>query len=76
MEHVEYVTKRAMELASALGYLRGAIIGELLYSNLTPTKFTHTYEVYKRSYELGGDEMDTFDITRIRKRAEELGLTI
>ena len=76
MEHVEYVTKRAMELASALGYLRGAMIGELLYSNLTPSKFTHMYEIYKRSYELGGDAMDTFDITRIQKRADELGVTL
>ena len=76
MEHVEYVTKRALELSSALGYLRGAIIGELLYSNLTSSKFTHMYEVYKRSYELGGDTMDTFDITRIQKRADELGVTL
>ena len=76
MEHVDYVTKRALELSSALGYLRGAMIGEILYSDLTPTKYTRLYETFKRSYELGGDYMDEFDIARIQKRADEIGVTL
>ena len=76
MEHVEYVTKRAMELSSALGYLRGALIGEILYSNITPKQFTYMHETLQRSYKLGGDTMDEHDTSRIQKRAKELGITL
>ena len=74
--HVEYVTKRALELSSALGYLRGALIGEILYSNITSKQFHHMYETLQRSYKLGGDYMDEFDISRIQNRAKELGITL
>jgi hypothetical protein len=63
-------------MASAIGYLRGTIIGEMLYNDITPSKFTHLYDAYKRSYELGGNTMDEFDIARIQKRAEEIGAII
>jgi hypothetical protein len=73
----DYIHKRALETAGALGHLRGTIIGEMLYEyNITPSKFKHLYEAYKRSYELGGDTMDEFDTSRIQKRADELGATI
>jgi hypothetical protein len=63
-------------MASAIGYLRGTIIGEMLYNDITPSKFKHLYDAYKRSYELGGNTMDEFDIARIQKRAEEIGAII
>ena len=47
-----YIHKRALETAGALGHLRGTVIGEMLYEDITPSKFKHLYEAYKRSYEL------------------------
>ncbi len=76
MEHVAYVEKRALELASAVGYLRGYMNGILLYDNITPKQFKTGYETLQRSYELGGDVMDEFDISRIKQRADELGVTL
>ena len=76
MEHVDYVTKRALELSSALGYLRGYMNGTLLYDNITPKQFKIGYETLLRSYELGGDYMDELDITRYQQRAVELGVTL
>ena len=71
-----YIHKRALETAGALGHLRGTVISEMLYEDITPSKFKHLYEAYKRSYELGGDTMDEFDISRIKQRAEEIGAII
>ena len=76
MEHVAYVEKRALELASAVGYLRGYMNGTLLYDNITPKQFKTGYETLLRSYELGGDYMDEFDIARYQQRAVELGVTL
>ena len=76
MEHLEYVTKRALEQASALGYLRGYINGQLLSGNVTPSEFKFGYETLVQSYELGGDAMDEFDIARYQKRAVELGVEL
>ena len=76
MEHVEYVTKRALELSSALGYLRGYMNGTLLYGDMTPKQFKIGFDVLKRSYELAGDTMDETDISRYQKRADELGVTL
>ena len=76
MEHVAYVEKRALELSSAVGYLRGFMNGYLLYSDMTPIKFKCGYDVLKRSYELGGDEMEEFDVVRYEKRAAELGVKL
>ena len=76
MEHVAYVTKRALELSSALGYLRGYMNGTLLYDNITPKQFKTGYETLLRSYELGGDKMEEFDVVRYEKRAAELGVEL
>ena len=76
MEHVAYVEKRALELASAVGYLRGFMNGTLLYDNITPKQFKIGYETLLRSYELGGDEMEEFDVVRYEKRAAELGVEL
>jgi len=71
-----YIHQRALETAGALGHLRGTVISEMLYEDIKPSKFKHLYEAYKRSYELGGDTMDEFDISRIKQRAEEIGAII
>ena len=72
-----YIHKRALETAGALGHLRGTVISEMLYEDkITPSKFKHLYEAYSRSFELGGDYMDEFDISRIKQRAEEIGVTL
>ena len=76
MENLSYAEKRAMELSSAVGYLRGFMNGHLLHNNLTPSQFKFGYETLMRSYELGGDYMDPFDNERFKKRAEELGVKI
>jgi hypothetical protein len=76
MDHLTYVEKRAMELSSAVGYLRGFMNGYLLYDNITPLHFKFGYEALMRSYKLGGDKMDDNDIVRFKKRAEELGVKI
>jgi hypothetical protein len=76
MEHLEYVTKRALELSSAVGSLRGYMNGQLLSGNITPEQFKFGYEMLVRSYELGGDAMDEFDIARYQKRAVELGVEL
>jgi hypothetical protein len=71
-----YIHKRALETAGALGHLRGTVISEMLYEDIKPSKFKHLYEAFKHSYELGGDAMDEFDISRIKQRAEEIGAII
>ena len=76
MEHVDYVTKRALELSSAVGALRGSMLGMLLYYDITPSQFKFTYEALMHSYKLGGDYMDEFDMSRIQKRADEIGVTL
>jgi len=73
----QYWVNKAMTASTALGHLRGYMIGELLYNdNLPLSRFKFVYETLQRSYELGGDIMDEFDLDRIKKRAAELGITI
>jgi hypothetical protein len=76
MEHLDYIMKRALEQARALGYLRGYMNGQLLSGNVTPYEFKFGYEMLMQSYELGGDTMDEFDIARYQKRAVELGVEL
>ena len=67
----------AMKAAQAVGHCRGYMIGMMLYDDaITPPRFKHIYEAFKRSYELMGDDMGEFDISRIQKRAGEIGATI
>jgi hypothetical protein len=66
-----------MRAAQAVGHCRGFIIGGMLYDpEITPYRFKNAYVALKRSHELMGDEMSEFDISRIKTRAEELGVTI
>ena len=76
MNNLDYIQKRALELSSAVGYLRGYMNGQLLYSDVTPSQFKWGYETLMRSYELGGDIMDEFDRERFNQKAKELGVVL
>ena len=66
-----------MRASQAVGHCRGFIIGGMLYDpEITPYRFKNAYVALKRSHELMGDEMSEIDISRIKTRAEELGVTI
>lgn len=67
----------AMRLSQALGHCRGYFIGMMLYDDaITPTRFKHIYDAFKHSHELMGDEIHEFDMSRIQKRADEIGANI
>jgi len=45
-----YIHKRALETAGALGHLRGTVISEMLYEDIKPSKFKHLYEAFKQRW--------------------------
>jgi hypothetical protein len=63
-------------MASALGWLRGHIIADMLYSDISVSQFENKYNTLKRSYEYEKREIDESDILRIKRRADELNATI
>ena len=63
-------------MAGALGWLRGHIIADLLYNDISVSQFENKYNTLKRSYEYEKREIDEFDILRIKRRADELNATI
>ena len=76
MSEINWINE-AMRASQAVGHCRGYMIGMMLYDDaITPSRFKHIYEVYKHTYELMGDEMYEFDMSRIQKRAGEIGATI
>lgn len=76
MSEINWINE-AMRASQAVGHCRGYFIGMMLYDDaITPTRFKHIYEAYKHTYELMGDEMYEFDMSRIQKRAGEIGATI
>jgi hypothetical protein len=71
------ILEQAMNKSSALGMLRGHLIGEMLYwDDITVRQFKHSLQALNRSYEMCGDVVDGFDMDRIKNRALELGITI
>lgn len=76
METTDYIYKRALELSSAVGYLRGYLIAHLLYDSISSSDFKHGYDNLIYSHKLSGEEMDSFDIARFKKRAKELGVEL
>jgi len=65
-----------MNMAGALGWLRGHIIADMLYNDINASQFENKYNTLKRSYEYEKREIDEFDIMRIQRRADELNATI
>lgn len=71
------ILEQALNKSSALGMLRGHLIGEMLYwDDITAGQFNRTLQALNRSYEMCGDVVDDFDMNRIKNRALELGITI
>jgi hypothetical protein len=71
------ILEQAMNKSSALGMLRGHLIGEMLYwDDITVRQFKHSLQALNRSYEMCGDVVGDFDMDRIKNRALELGITI
>ena len=71
------INKIANDYASAVGHLRGTLIGEMLYEdNITPSKFKKFHSALLESYNLTGSEISEFDISRIKQRADEIGAII
>ena len=76
MSEINWINE-TMRAAQAVGHCRGHIIGGMLYDpEINAFRFKNAYEALKRSHELMGDEMSEFDVSRIKKRADELGVTI
>jgi hypothetical protein len=63
-------------MVSALGWLRGHILADMLYSDISVSQFENKYNTLKRSYEYENREIDESDILRIQRRADELNATI
>lgn len=73
----QYWIDKTMSTSTALGHLRGYMIGELLYNDtITPSRFKFIFKTLQHSYELAGDVMDEFSTNRIKKRAEEFGIIL
>jgi hypothetical protein len=71
------ILEQALNKSSALGMLRGHLMGEMLYwDDITVRQFNHSLQALNRSYEMCGDVVDDFDMDRIKNRALELGITI
>ena len=62
--------------ATALGHLRGVLIGMCLYDEITPSRFKNMYNNLIRSYEMSGSEISEFDMKRLQDRAVEIGAVI
>ena len=71
------ILEQAINKSSALGMLRGYLMGEILYwDDITVRQFNHSLQALNRSYEMCSDVVDDFDMDRIKNRALELGITI
>jgi hypothetical protein len=67
----------ASKYATSNGFLTGYIMGQMLYdNNITSSRFKSMYEAIVRSHEITNTPISEFDMTRIKKRAEEIGATI
>lgn len=66
----------AAKYASAVGHLRGVLIGMCLYDEITPSRFKNIYDQLVYSYELSGSEISEFDMKRLQDRASEIGAII
>jgi len=65
-----------MNMAGALGYLRGYLIADMLYNDINASQFENKYYALKQSYDYENREIDESDILRIQRRADELNATI
>ena len=73
----QHMDAMATRYATSNGFLTGYLIGQMLYDdNITAARFKHIYETIVRSHEITNTPISEFDMSRFKKRADELGATI
>lgn len=73
----QHMDMMATRYATSNGFLTGYLIGQMLYDdNITAARFEHIYETIVRSHEITNTPISEFDMSRFKKRADELGATI
>ena len=73
----KHMDELASKYATSNGFLTGFIIGQMLYDdNITISSFKNMYEAIVRSHEITNTPISEFDMSRFKKRAEEIGATI
>ena len=67
----------ASRYAESNGFLIGYIMGQMLYDdNITASRFKNMYDTIMRSHEITNTPISEFDMSRFKKRAEEIGAII
>ena len=67
----------ASRYAESNGFLIGYIMGQMLYDdNITASRFKNMYDTIMRSHEITNTQISEFDMSRFKKRAEEIGAII
>lgn len=73
----QHLDTMATKYASSTGYLIGYIQGLMLYDdNISPDRFKNMYDTIVRSHEITNTPISEFDMSRIKKRAVEIGAVI
>lgn len=72
----KHMDELASKYATSNGFLTGYLIGQMLYDNITPDRFKSMYEAIVRSHEITNTPISEFDMSRFKKRAEEIGAVI
>ena len=73
-KHMDLIASR---YAESNGFLTGYIMGQMLYDdNITASRFKNMYDTIMRSHEITNTPISEFDMSRFKKRAEEIGAII
>ena len=73
-KHMDLIASR---YAESNGFLIGYIMGQMLYDdNITASRFKNIYDTIMRSHEITNTPISEFDMSRFKKRAEEIGAII
>ena len=73
-KHMDLIASR---YAESNGFLIGYIMGQMLYDdNITASRFKNMYDTIMRSHEITNTQISEFDMSRFKKRAEEIGAII
>ena len=73
----KHMDAMASRYAESNGFLTGYIMGQMLCDdNITASRFKNMYDTSMRSHEITNTPISEFDMSRIKKRAEEIGAII
>ena len=73
----QHMDAMASRYAESNGFLTGYIMGQMLYDdNITASRFKNMYDTIVRSHEITNTQISEFDMSRFKKRAEEIGAII